>query len=255
MNKPVWVLTNDIEYYVCKYNRISTVAYRLYKEYLIAAFGRAFEISVPETAFVKVSSKHLPIDLGIPKKHFDQPCFGSKKLPGCNEVDKHNVDQIAKASNKKELQITLLKISFFDIWLANEDRSHNNFNLLFTVENGQYYLHAIDHEACFNHGILEERKLALLTLEDSLIYSELHSKLFAGKFSLKHTNIDALKENYYICVHRCKSELQEILSQVPQEWNIDIANEKIKLEKYVLTEEWFNDTWNNFIQILQLATK
>jgi hypothetical protein len=254
MNKPVWVLTNDIEFYVCKYNRISTVAYRLYKEYLGAAFSKCFQLSVPDIAFVQVSQKHLAEGLGIPKKHFMQPCFGSKLLPGCNEVDKHNIEQLAKATNKKQLREDLLRISFFDIWLANEDRSHNNYNLLFTVENGLYYLHVIDHEACFNHGELPDASLTPITYEESLIYSDLYTALFSGKRFLKSIKINALKEKYYICLQNCKKDLPEILSKIPAQWNIDIPGEKNKLEKYLVTEQWFNEAWNNFIQFLQLTS-
>jgi len=253
MNRPVWVLASDIEYYVCKYNRISPVAYRLYKEYLGASFSKRFELSVPDTAFVQVDKEHLSDGLGIHKKHFIQPCFGSKQLPNSNEVDKHNIGQLARAANRKKLRHDLLRISFFDIWLANEDRSHNNYNLLFTVENGLYHLHVIDHEACFNHGEFPEAQLTAITYEESLIYSDLYVALFSGKRFLKTIKIDALKEYYYICMQNCKKALPEILSIIPPQWNINIPGERHKLETYLLTDEWFEEAWKNFIQFLQLA--
>lgn len=253
MNKPVIVLTNDIEYYICKYNRISTVAYRLYKEYMGAVFATRFGLSVPEIALVQVAQENLTDDLGISKKHFTQPCFGSKQLTGCSEVDKHSIVQLGKATNRNQLRNDLLRISFFDIWIANEDRSHNNYNLLFTVENGLYHLYVIDHEACFNHGEFPEAALTPISFEESLIYSDLYTALFSGRRFLKSIKMDGLKENYYLCMQRCRKDLPEILSDVPSKWNINISGETQKLETYLLTDEWFNEAWNNFIQFLQLT--
>lgn len=247
MDKPVKVLANDFEFYICKYNRISSVAYRLYKEWIIAHFATYFEIATPQIAVVQVRKEDITTELGIPAKHFNIPCFASKILDGSTEVDKHNILQLAKASNLSQLRLELLKLAFFDIWVANEDRNHNNYNLLMNVSDGEYNLYAIDHAACFNHGELKEGKLSALTFEETLIYSELGHELLKTRWLRSAFAADKFRDSCYLYRQSCMQNLDSILSSLPKQWNIDRVSEKIKLEQSLFSEEWFNEAWFTFI--------
>ncbi len=73
-----------------------------------------------------------------------------------------------------------LMIALFDIWLANDDRNHNNFNLLLNVSNdGMYHFHPIDHVNIFNSSHLRYG-IAELTEEDSIIKSDIAKVLFGS---------------------------------------------------------------------------
>ncbi|MBY0476906.1 MAG: hypothetical protein K2Q24_04615 [Chitinophagaceae bacterium] len=254
MDKPVKVLANNFESYICKYNRISTVAYRLYKEWIIAKFAVFYEIATPQIELLQVRKEDITSELGIPAGHFNVPCFASKLLDGSTEIDKHNVLQLTKASNVKQLRFDLLKLAFFDIWVANEDRNHNNYNLLMNVYDGKYNFYAIDHAACFNHGELREDKLTALTFEETLIYSELGHELFKSRWLRTVFDAKKFRDSCYLYRQACMQNMDIILSSIPEQWNIDTVSEKVKLEQSLLSEEWFQEAWITFITYLQQLT-
>ena len=252
MNNPIRVHVSDMEYYICKYNRHSARAYRLYKEYLIAAFLPIWGFYNSIYSPIQIQEKHLDESLGIDRRYFLQPCFGSQVIPNSNEIDKHNTSTISKSKNKAELKDHLLKLSFFDNWICNEDRSHNNYNILYIVESGRYKLYPIDHEACFNHQELKGQ-LTPITLEDSLIYSELFQKLFKSTELRSVKKIQNLREFSYLCTLKCKELTPEILSLMPPEWGIDLIQEEDFLNQFLFSDEWFEASWHNFIQLIQLS--
>lgn len=251
MNKPIRVHANDLDYYICKYNRISGCAYRLYKEFLIASFLPIWGFNHERFEIINIQEKHLEENLGIDKRYFKMPCFGSKVIENSNEFDKHNTSAILSSKNKKYVKLHLLKLCFFDNWICNEDRSHNNYNILYNVVNGTYNLFPIDHEACFNHQELKG-ELHPITLEDSLIYSELFHNLFNRKELTNVNTFASLKKECYFCASSCAKESNHILSQIPPEWGINIAFEQENLTKFLYSDEWFNKSWNNFIELIQL---
>jgi hypothetical protein len=251
MDKPVKVLASNIEYYFCKYNRISSVAYRLYKELLIASFARNFNLNVPEFTILKIRDEDLSPDLGLPIKNFEIPCFASKAVKNCLELDQHNINQLKKTNNIDNLREQFLLISFFDIWLANEDRNHNNYNLLISVKNMEYILHPIDHSACFNHNNIGRHDLETLSYSETLIYSELCNVLFPTKKSLKDFNLDSLKENCYFYIKNCSNDLPNILNAVPRDWQISIEKEKQLLNNSIFTDKWVEKVWHTFLHYLQ----
>lgn len=74
----------------------------------------------------------------------------------------------------------------FDLWVANEDRNHNNYNLLLNPTESGYCLMPIDHERCFNGSRTNiDRPLVLLTEDQSLVASPLVQLLFRGIQDLK----------------------------------------------------------------------
>jgi hypothetical protein len=222
----------------------------LYKEYLIASFLPVWDFKSSPINLIKVSSDHIPSDLGISKNCFKSPCFGLQKVDSSNELDKHNTGLLNRRHLSYCFKDDFLKLSFFDIWVANEDRSHNNYNLLLAIRDGFYELYPIDHEACFNHGELASG-LTPITYEESLIYSEAFNMLFK-KGDFTRSSIAALRDKYYVCVEGCKDSVDRILNEIPPEWGIDVKQEKQILDTFLFNDVWFHEAWTTFQSYIQL---
>src|SRR5690348_4904939 len=93
---------------------------------------------------------------------FDKPCFGLMYDVEAGEAS--NIYLGLKGNsyelNKYPERFDLLKIALFDLWLANNDRNHNNYNLL--LKDGRFV--PIDHSEIFDGSSLG-RKLSQLTVD------------------------------------------------------------------------------------------
>src|SRR5690606_8064586 len=141
--------------------------------YIASCFLPLWNINTPPISFITVAEEHIPdSDRNILQpRFFKKHCFGSQYLQHAKEMDhtfttlKGSPYDLRKIANKSDF----LKIGLFDIWMCNEDRNHNNFNLLIYPEpDGKSRFYAIDHTACFNTGNLH-REIAPLTQDDSIL--------------------------------------------------------------------------------------
>ncbi|MEJ0104155.1 MAG: hypothetical protein WDO19_17025 [Bacteroidota bacterium] len=96
---PVVVHCNDLNYYYCKHHPGIGAAHRLITEYLAARFLRIWNLQVPDFAFVRIAQEHVPVDLGIPFRHFTVSCFGSKKIEGAADMNALIAELNSKTKN------------------------------------------------------------------------------------------------------------------------------------------------------------
>jgi hypothetical protein len=157
---------------------------------------------------------------------------------------KNSSSDINKIENKSDF----LKIALFDMWLSNEDRNTNNFNLMLNpAENGNHF-YAIDHEAIFNSNNLENG-IYQINEVDSILNADLAKVLY--KKSPKLTSeVENLLENGYLCVLECRENLDSILSSVPMEWDINIEEKNTLLQERLFSDKWLVETIDNFNHIL-----
>jgi len=234
--------------YVCKYNIGHGAAVRLMCEYIGATFLKLWGLNVPDFASVSVKREHIPSEYHINGYYFDTTCFGLQYSRSFAEV----IDFTANISyqqrkafpNRKDL----LYLALFDIWLANEDRNQNNYNLLIDIENQRNFI-PIDHEAIFN---MRNMKIPIceLTYEDSVI----SSPLFMNLFSNNDFNKSALKEiqdNFYIKVKHCNENTVELIEQLPPDWNINKLELETKLKNEIFDDNWLITSFNLFLEFLQ----
>lgn len=252
-NRPIIVHASDLNFYYCKYHTYTGSANRLFKEYLVASLLKCWNLNQSTFSLIKVLPEHIPIGLTIPKDGFDVPCFGLQKVEDVFDVTKITEDILLKSKYKSVLQDELLKIAFFDIWICNEDRHINNYNLLSKFVNGEYRLYPIDHEACFNSQNLEN-ELIKIDYTDSLIYSTLFYKSFTVSDIPDNHNLAGLKRSFYLCVECCRQNININLQDIPPEWSINLEEKSKKLNQYLLTDIWFEDCWNTFLQYLRYFT-
>ncbi|WP_293887351.1 MULTISPECIES: HipA family kinase [unclassified Sphingobacterium] len=250
-SSPALVTCDDFRDWVCKYDRSPL---NLFNELIAAKFAEIWRLMTPEVCFIQVKQDHIPLQK-FPQLQYDffnKECFGSLYLEDSKEIDLTTVSLfkqkgfIDKLGNKEDF----LKIALFDIWLANEDRNHNNFNLLLHASSEKLnFLYAIDHVNIFNSSFLNYG-IAELTEDDSIIKTELAKILFGGKRKLPEI-VENLVQNFYLCISECKERLDEILALVPESWNLNTEYLRQRILDNIFTEDWNETCINNFRIFIQ----
>jgi hypothetical protein len=239
MSRPFRVLCNDYKHYVAKFGR----GYDLLHEYLSARFCNCWNIPTPEYAFVNLNIDHLPV--GYNRKKFNTEGFGSEFLEHAQELSqflmtwKDNQYELGRICNKEDL----IKIGLFDLWIGNEDRNHNNANLLLQPRHDGYYFIAIDHVNIFNTGTLD-KGLVCLSEDESILKSEYIRLLFKSNDKLKLI-LNKAETDFIQFVKNCKKELTTILNNVPVSWKIDIQLQTKQME-CLFSEAWAQEILSNF---------
>lgn len=249
-SSPLLVTCDDFRYWVCKYDRSSM---SLFKELVAARFAEIWGILTPEIALIRVKKEHVPTEK-YPNISYllDKECFGSLYLENSQEVNLSSIPlfQDAGFRNKLTNKEDFLKIALFDIWLANEDRNRNNFNLLLYAASGKMnFFYAIDHVCIFNSASLRYG-ITDITEEDSIIKTELAKILFGNSRNLSET-IDGLLGSFYLCVEECKNKLVEIIDLVPDSWEIHKNEMRQRIDESLFIENWTARCAINFREFTQ----
>ncbi len=260
-NSPIKVEANDFNTYLCKHTS-NTVANILFNEYLAAQFLRLWDIYLPPMVFLDIKMKHINVNVftrGIQKSNFEKICIGFKYMNYAKNLDKldagikNNKTRREKIKNKNDL----LKIILFDIWLANEDRNQGNFNLLLNPEEEGYKIVPIDHEYIFNTNSLDkEGSPYSINQYDSIIASDFFKSLFPKHNKKKIvTFAEQISNNLSNYVINCKNNIENIINDVPTDWNIDTDFIKSKLHQRIFNPEWQHQTVKTFNEFIPIALK
>lgn len=253
-SQPALILCNDFNYYVCKYNRLpGSEAKKLFHEYLAGSFAKLWGLAVPDFGLVHVNPQHIDGHNYLQPVFFRTPCFGSKYNNRLSEIDEFYGERLASMKKQFGHRREFLKIALFDIWLANEDRNFNNYNLLIDIEDQNRFV-PIDHDAIFNTGNLD-KGLVLLSENESLISTDLTKRLFTSKELSNQNYLEEIKNEYYICISVCKNQLAQVLSGIPKEWNVNVVDYQNLLEANLFNDRWSKDCFGHFIELVQLETQ
>lgn len=250
-SSPLLVTCDDFNDWVCKYDQFPK---NLFNELIASNFAGIFGIKTPEAALIKVRSEHISLDEmpNLQLNWFDKLCFGSRYLKNSKEIDRTTLSLFQDLSFQRKLENKndFLKIALFDIWLANEDRHHNNTNLLLCSTPEKINLfYAIDHVCIFNSGSLQYG-LFQLTEEDSILRSELAKVLF-GKSRDLNLVVNNIVENFYLCTQECEEKLIEILQLVPESWELNITEISDAIRSQLFSDEWKQECIKTFRTYIQ----
>tara|TARA_R110002020_G_scaffold85914_6_gene211889 strand:- start:38403 stop:39209 length:807 start_codon:yes stop_codon:yes gene_type:complete len=244
---PLLVLCDDLQDWVCKHSRESS---KLVNELLGSCFAVQWNLHTPEISLISVKKEHIPANLqGI---NFSQSCFGSKYIKSSKELDYPTIGMFMDYNFRRKIESKhdFLLICLFDIWLSNEDRNHNNTNLLLDFSD----IHKIrftvfDHDSIFNSNNL---RFGIYHINefDSLLYSELGNILYKNKQSLVNT-VDNIAKKFYICVANCEDNLRQIIDLIPDDWGIDRDHLEHQLRDNLFTKNWLRECENNFRSFVQ----
>jgi hypothetical protein len=250
-SSPLLVTCDDFNDWVCKYDRFPKY---LFNELIASEFAKIWNINTPETALIIVKSEHIPFEKfpQLQPAYFEKECFGSLFLKNTKEIDLSFIPLFRDKSFRDKIQqkSDFLKIALFDIWLANEDRNYNNFNLLLHYSpNNVYFFYAIDHVNIFNSSFLNYG-IAELTEEDTIIKTEL-AKLLYGNVRKLTEIVDKLVEDFYLCTIECEKNLDVIFDLLPDSWLIDKPDIRAKMQEHLFNEEWKKQCEVNFRTFIQ----
>ena len=253
-SQPALYLCDDLNYYVCKYNRHpGGEAKKLLHEFLAGHFAQIWHLAVPDFCLVNVNPLHVEAQSFLQPSFFKNVCFGSKYNSKLVEVDAFYDEMSTSVKRKFGFKYDFLKIALFDIWLANEDRNFNNYNLLIDIENENRFV-PIDHDAIFNTGNLN-LGIALLSENETLIYTELTKRLFCSEELRNSEFMKNIKKEYYICISECKRNVENILRTIPVDWNVNINDYLNLFDKYLFNKKWIDESFNHFQSLIQLQFK
>ena len=247
---PILVHANDLNFYVCKYNTSSFSANMLFREWMCSSFLKLWKLNVPEFDFIKLKEHHNPD--GIQKINNEMPCFGVLYNNEYREIDAFISGMSSAQRRKFSTKIDMLKIALFDYWLSNDDRNHNNYNLMLHLKDGNYKIIPIDGGSVFHTGTQDKGNYTLST-DESILSSPLLSSLFSKKELCNSDLLNGLSEYYYICIQNCKQLLKEIINQAPPLWQINKQTEIQNLEQFLFKDNWITEVWETFTQHLQIA--
>lgn len=233
-DRPILVLCSDGYHYICKYKQPGYSANKLASELIGGAFASLWRIPTPQVSLV-VNDPIIWENSGITHDTV-APLLGSLKMENVFDVSSFNCDQV-KMSQRTLSQI--LKIALFDLWIANEDRTSNNYNLLYDLR--LQNIVSIDYGGIFNSGILG-MPIYQLNENDSILYSDLYAWLKRADFKYSF-------QDFSSCVSMCQKSYKEILNSIPKEWAVDINLFENKLSE-LFTPTWLKDTWDNYNTIV-----
>lgn len=252
-SEPIRILASDLETYICKYPQRGSFN-RMVNEVLGNRFANLWDIQVPELAFIQVAPKHIPDDMlggNLSYLSVEKPLIGFGYLENTIDFSEKLINGMSASELKKFDKESLLKTALFDIWLSNEDRNHNNNNLLINEQASTRYPVAIDHEFIFNSSDLS-RPIEAITYEDSMIYTGLYRKLYR-KSEATYQLIDQVVASLHHHIQVCNEELTTIVALLPDDWGIDREVLKNRLHQNVFSESWLEEVANTFREFMSLT--
>lgn len=250
--RPVLVrVSDDLNSYVVKHNNGLLPCTKLANELIAYYFLEIWNIKTPRAAIIDVVPNHVQkiSSSSYQPRYFQIPCWGTKFFPESTEFLQF-FDQVRYYEREKfHRPNDLLKIIIFDIWLCNDDRTANNPNVLLASTLNGFEFWAIDHEAIFNGNNLGSG-LYSLNLYDTLLYHPAIKKLL-GNTLMENQNLEILIQDAYVCIDQCLNNLSEILSLIPEEWEIDIKKFEQQLLGQLFEKHWVASLKQNFLSLVQ----
>ncbi|MBO7598486.1 MAG: hypothetical protein J6T70_15725 [Bacteroidales bacterium] len=239
---PVLVTCDDQKQYICKYMRADSVsAYKLASELLGSLLAQHWGLNTPEIVFVKIQPEHTK-RCAIQCNH-NAEAIGYLKIDNAADVTNCINNDIKKSDN---LFNQLIQIALFDFWVANEDRTCNNANMLYVDRDEK--LISIDYGGIFNTNSFDT-SLYQLSPYDSIIYADIFSRL--KNDSKNMSIIDNAKKTYDICIKNCRDVLTNIdTMMIPQIWNVSKETLRNKINE-LFDKQWINCCFDNFKETLQ----
>lgn len=153
-NRPVETICKTekgLDVYYIKYNRSGFESHGLIAEIVCHFLARRLKLETPDIAYVKIGNHSVPDNFQY-AKHLTEgkSTFGSRLVRNAeDELTKLEFIFSKHEFNRLEYPEHLLRIGLFDLWIGNNDRSVNNYNLFITRGKTQKLV-VFDHFEAFN---------------------------------------------------------------------------------------------------------
>ena len=240
--RPVLVTCSDGFDYVCKMPLYVGTPHKLVCEHIGNALANCWELGNPVYSVVLIAAEHCS---SINSRHVSQKlAVGSRFNP--NVIDVTSVSQGGLVACPHTIR-QLMETALFDMWVANEDRNANNYNLLFDFVESRFV--PIDFGCIFNTATFD-CPLSQLTLSDSILYSDLFRHFVeSSPSSLDAALLPGLRTNFEERITICSKQRRQIVDSVPQEWHVSMQLLENKLNE-LFSPAWTDAVWHNFTDTL-----
>ena len=240
--RPVLVECDNLKGYVAKYMKSSSSAYKLACELCGSLLAIRWKLNTPDIAFIEIRPSDWPHYGSI---NFSAPAFGSLKLSNVMDITPISLKSIVRS---EKVFFQLLKVALFDIWIANEDRNNNNYNLLFDLLKQEIIV--LDHGCVFNTATFDYG-LSILTCNETILDSELASYLY---YQVSERHIGYIKNYFSESIRSCAEIVLNIERYIPNEWNVPHLIVKEKLSQ-LFNDDWISDCWDAFLEYIECIGK
>lgn len=184
----------------------------LANEWVAYCLGRYLGLPIPFAQIVEIPQEFSTQIPELTQMSHTQFQFASLYVSDC--FDGHQVTSVSQISNHQ----TLAGIILFDYWLCNRDRTRKNIVLCEDSTNA-YKMWIIDHAEVFNSFNWVDTDLA--TLPIGLMKSATH-QLMVRFIEDKKSFFEYLEIIQTLPIHL----IEEIVSVIPDEWNLSQEEKK-----------------------------
>lgn len=228
----------------------------LFNEFVAARFLQIWDIEVLDPYALHIKEEHLPKQFYSGKLQpasLKQSLIGFPYLKNQKYLTQFDIGFKDNYTDKKKLVNLdqLIKIALFDLWIANDDRNWNNYNLLLESRTNGFHFIPIDHETIFNSNSLQYG-INIQTEQDTLILTDLFKSVIS-KFRVKELlhDYELIQKDFYLCVANCKSEFNKLLEEIPHDWKISIDTKRDVILGNIFTPKWQEDVFRYFLIYLK----
>lgn len=250
-DKPVLVECSDLNAYVCKHNNGRTPAMKLFVEWISHGLLSGFQVPLASRELVQIKQEHVIGTANCQPVFFkNMPLFATRFLEEALEWSQFNLKDQKLITNKNDL----IKIAIFDLWMGNEDRSFNNFNLLTHSTEKGLEIVPIDHGACLNSLMFsDQRKLHGISYNESLIDTD-EFRILVKPILKNLKDADDFINSLYVCMPESKKIYDEQVLAIPKEWNIPKSFID-ELRENLFHKEWLSETKSHFLSYIKSSLK
>lgn len=153
-NRPVEAICRSesgLDVYFVKYNRTASEIDGLIAEIVCHFLAKRLNLETPDIAYVKIGNHP------VPKNYQYTSSLKEGKIAFGSRLVRNAEDELTKLEfifnkhefNRLEFPEHLLRIGLFDLWIGNNDRSVDNYNLFITRGKTQKLV-VFDHFEAFN---------------------------------------------------------------------------------------------------------
>lgn len=153
-NRPVKTICKTdkgLDIYFIKYTRSSFESHGLIAEIVCHFLARRLNLENPDIAYVEIGNHPVPVQFQYANYLTEgKIAFGSKLVRNAeDELTKLEFNFSKPQFNRLEFPEHLLRIGMFDLWIGNNDRRVDNYNLFITRGKTQKLM-VFDHFEAFN---------------------------------------------------------------------------------------------------------
>lgn len=234
-DRPIKVIGEDEKIYLIKHNISGHLQSNLIREWICYQLYTHLGIAIPKAGLLFFNPMFFSDELKALTGRFnEQVVFGSEWIEARDIKDELYEPSSIKSDrliNPEELARFLV----MDLWLKNNDRTHNNLNLIVS----QRKVYAIDHAATFDQQRFD--KLADPVIKDYFVEPGEIGELLVNTHYFDYYFVEYHDEFEKVGLELCDKILQientlinkKILHSLPSSWNLT-SSEQGAITEYLI---------------------